>query len=96
MYSLVSIEKRETYFNSQNNLMFQAAIEELGINPSNVWVPFILDRRTREHAIWVWPAIELLSTRIDQNNSSDIESIDDAFDWVMDDDTQSDDFQTVE
>ncbi|MCH8518502.1 hypothetical protein LAT59_01955 [Candidatus Gracilibacteria bacterium] len=68
MYSLVSIEKRETYFNNDNRLLFLAATEELGIDPSRVGVPFVLDRRTREYAIGVQPAIALLSTRIGQDN----------------------------
>ena len=72
MYSLVSIEKRETYFNNDNRLLFLAATEELWIDPSRVWVPFVLDRRTREYAIWVQPILELLSTRLGQDNVQDI------------------------
>ena len=72
MYSLVSIEKRETYFNNDNRLLFLAATEELWIEPSRVWVPFVLDRRTREYAIWVQPILALLSTRIGQDDVQDV------------------------
>ncbi len=71
MYSLVSIEKRETYYNNDNRLMFLAATEALWLESSKVGVPFVLDRRTREHAIWVQPALALLATRIGEREEID-------------------------
>lgn len=78
MYSLVSIEKRETYYNNENRLMFLAATEALWLEASKVGVPFVLDRRTREYAIGVQPALALLATRIGGENwsaSQDSENI---------------------
>lgn len=71
MYSLVSIEKRETYYNNENRLMFLAATEALWLESSKVGVPFMLDRRTREYAIWVQPALALLATRIGEREEID-------------------------
>ena len=87
MYSLVSIEKRETYYNNDNRLLFLAATEALWLEQSRVGVPFVLDRRTREYAIWVQPALALLSTRIGQREEIDFwtegKIIEDNFDEIQ-------------
>ncbi len=85
MYSQVSIEKRETYFNNDNRLLFLAATQELWIDPGKVWVPFALDRRTREYAIWVQPALALFATRIGQREEIEMWISDD----ILDEDSES-------
>lgn len=82
MYDLVSIEKRETYYNNANRELFLEVTKTLGIEQDKVWVPFVLDRRTREYAVGVEPALKLFSTRLkassidnqDWDNKIEVES----------------------
>lgn len=90
MYSLVSIEKRETYYNNDNRLLFLAATEALWLESSRVGVPFVLDRRTKEYAIWVQPALALLATRIGQREEMDFLNEDEIIEDNSDE-TQRDD-----
>ncbi len=61
----VSIEKREVYYNNGNRWLFLETAKKAGLKEDDVWVPFVYDKATGEHAVWVWPALELFNTRVD-------------------------------
>jgi len=72
LYSQISIEKREIYSNAENQALFQELLEE--IKPRSQWVPFVYDTVTWEVAVWVKPALELMTSRLWQNSSTSSES----------------------
>jgi len=72
LYSQISIEKREIYSNAENQAIFQELLEE--IKPRSQWVPFVYDTVTWEVAVWVKPALELMTSRLWQNTPTSIES----------------------
>lgn len=64
LYSQVSIEKREVWYNEENQKLFQDKVLELWLKESETGVPFIYDTVTGEHAIGVDPALQLLKSRL--------------------------------
>jgi len=56
-----SVEKREVYFNSDNNILFLQTAKDTGIDESRIGVPFVLDKETGSYAIGVDPAFNLLT-----------------------------------
>lgn len=68
LYSQIPIEKREVYNNAENRDLFLALIEE--IKPRSDGVPFVYDRVTGEVAVWVRPALEMMTSRLGQTNTS--------------------------
>lgn len=64
LYSQISIEKREVYSNTENQAIFLALIEELDVEGSGV--PFVYDKVTGEVAVGVKPALELMTSRLNQ------------------------------
>ena len=63
LFSKISVEKREVYFNNENREIFLKLVEE--IQPERDGVPFVYDKITWEVAIGVWPALELFKSRLD-------------------------------
>lgn len=82
LFSTVSVEKREVYYNNDNRDLFLATTNKLGLSESEVGVPFVMDRATGEFAVWVDPALTLLKSRLwetgeesqDEENSVEIEN----------------------
>lgn len=70
LYSQISIEKREVYSNAENRDIFLALIEE--IQPDSDGVPFVYDRVTGEVAVWVRPALEMMTARLGQTTTPTI------------------------
>jgi len=52
LFSKISVEKREVYFNNENREIFLKLVEE--IKPERDGVPFVYDKITWEVAIGVW------------------------------------------
>jgi len=69
LYSQISIEKREVYNNAENRDIFLELIKD--IQPDSDGVPFVYDRVTGEVAVWVRPALEMMTARLWQNSVSD-------------------------
>jgi len=65
LYSQIAIEKREVYSNTENREIFADLVEELDAQSSGV--PFVYDKVTWEIAVWVRPALELMTSRLGQN-----------------------------
>ena len=40
----LSIEKREVWYNNENQALFQEVVTELWLDESKVWVPFVLEK----------------------------------------------------
>ena len=85
LYSQISVEKREVYNNPENRDIFLALIEE--IEPRSDWVPFVYDTVTGEVAVWVRPALEMMTSRLGQTNQADIQET--QADEEMQEDQQS-------
>jgi len=64
LFSKISVEKREVYFNDTNQGLFKEAAKKAGLKEHEVWVPFVYDKATGAHAIWVDNALELFNTRV--------------------------------
>lgn len=64
LYSKIPVEKREVYQNAENRDIFLALIEE--IQPDSDGVPFVYDKVTGEVAVWVRPALEMMTSRLGQ------------------------------
>jgi len=67
IYSRISIEKREVYGNDENRQLFLELIEELDAESSGV--PFVYDTVTGKYAVWVRPALELMTSRLNQEQT---------------------------
>lgn len=63
-----SIEKREVYYNAENNKLFLQTAKDLNIPEDKIGVPFILEKATSQYVIGVEPALEMLSKSL-QNTS---------------------------
>ena len=68
LYSQISIEKREVYNNVENRALFQKLIDE--IQPDSDGVPFVYDTITGKVAVGVRPALELMTSRLWNKNTS--------------------------
>ncbi len=64
LFSEVSVEKREVYFNDDNREIFSELTKELGLKEWETWVPFVYDKISKTHAVWVDPALELFKSRL--------------------------------
>ena len=71
LYSQISIEKREVYNNAENREIFLKLIEE--IEPRSDWVPFVYDTVTGEVAVWVRPALEMMTSRLGKKAESSVD-----------------------
>lgn len=58
LYNKLSLEKREVYFNQENNKMFLEKAKELGIPEKEVAVPFVLNKETNTYTVGAPAAIE--------------------------------------
>jgi len=83
LYSQISIEKREVYNNAENREIFLKLIEE--IEPRSDGVPFVYDTVTWEVAVWVRPALELMTSRLGQS-ADDTSELNEE--WAAQEDTQ--------
>lgn len=68
LYSQISIEKREVYNNAENRDIFLELIKD--IQPDSDGVPFVYDRLTWEVAVWVRPALEMMTARLWQSTNT--------------------------
>lgn len=59
IFSKVSIEKREVYFNNSNHQRFLIEAKKLWLDPEKTWVPFALHKASKTHAIGVEPVLKL-------------------------------------
>ena len=57
----LSVEKREVWFNNENQAVFQSVADELWLDDSKVWVPFVYEKATWEHVVGTDQAFEMLS-----------------------------------
>jgi len=42
----LSIEKREVWYNKENQKVFQEVVNQIGLDESKVWVPFVYEKST--------------------------------------------------
>lgn len=56
-----SVEKREVYYNSENNALFLQTAQELGIEEWKVGVPFAYNKTTGEYVVGTQPAFDLIT-----------------------------------
>lgn len=61
----LSLEKREVYYNTENNALFLKTAKELGLKEWDFGVPFVLEKATSKYVIGVGPAFEMLSGSIE-------------------------------
>lgn len=66
IFSQITVEKREVYFNDANRELFQAKVKELGLDEWGTGVPFVYDTVSGEHAVGVDPAMALFKSRLNQ------------------------------
>ncbi len=64
LFSKISVEKREVYFNKVNSGLFNETAKKAGLKQHQIAVPFVYDKATGNYAIWVDDAIDLFNTRI--------------------------------
>jgi len=64
MYGKLPLEKREVYYNAENNKMFLALAKNLGIAESDLGVPFVFDKQTGKYTVGVQPAIDMFEAYI--------------------------------
>ncbi len=83
LFSKVSVEKREVFFNNENRELFLATTNALGLNESEVGVPFVLNRKTWEYAIGTQPAYNLFSDTWSTQKDEEEEM---TGSWEVDDD----------
>jgi len=86
LFSKISVEKREVYFNSTNQELFTETVKALWINQSEVGVPFVLQRSTGEFAVWVQPALALFHSSpeytgesnewVNESNADEVDDVD--------------------
>ena len=57
LFSKVTIEKREIYYNNENREIFLALTKKLGIPSSEAGVPFVYNKTTKKYSIGVEPAL---------------------------------------
>lgn len=67
----LSLEKREVYYNSENNKLFLQTAKDLEIEEGSIWVPFVLEKATWEYVIWVDWAFEMLSSSLQNNPATE-------------------------
>ena len=72
LYSQIPVEKREVWSNPENNQMFQDLIEELEYEGAGV--PFVYDKVTGEVAVWVRPALEMMTARLGNKSAAQEET----------------------
>lgn len=65
LFSKITVEKREVYFNQDNQKIFTDTIQKIGLNPDETGVPFVYDRVSETHAVWVDPALDLFKIRLE-------------------------------
>jgi Prokaryotic membrane lipoprotein lipid attachment site len=70
LYSQIALEKREVYYNTENNAMFLAKAKELGISESEIAVPFVLNLETNTYTIGAQPAIDQFEVDIATRTNS--------------------------
>lgn len=64
LFSKISVEKREVYYNVANRDAFLALTKELGLSEKDTGVPFVYDKISGKHAVGVGPALELFKSRL--------------------------------
>lgn len=67
MYPELSLEKREVYYNADNNALFLALSKELGIAQSELGVPFVYNKTTGKYTVGVQPAIDQFTASIESS-----------------------------
>ena len=60
----LSIEKREVYYNKDNQQKFQELVDELGIPSGEAGVPFVYEKATKTHVVGTDGAFEMLSNSL--------------------------------
>ena len=57
----LSVEKREVWYNNDNQAKFQEVVTEIWLDESKVGVPFVYEKATWEHVVGTDQAFEMLS-----------------------------------
>lgn len=75
LFSQISVEKREVYFNNDNREKFLETTKSLWLDESKVGVPFVLHKESWIHVVGTDQAIELFKTglRMQENEDKVIE-----------------------
>lgn len=60
----LSVEKREVWYNNDNQAAFQAIVDKIWLDESKVWVPFVYEKATWEHVVGTDQAFEMLSNSL--------------------------------
>lgn len=68
-----SVEKREVYYNPENNKIFLDTAKELKIEEGKVWVPFVYNKTTWKYAIGTEPAFEIFMDSIKSSTGGVLE-----------------------
>ncbi|MDA9128883.1 hypothetical protein N9J72_00205 [Candidatus Gracilibacteria bacterium] len=71
LFSQISVEKREVWYNEDNRELFTQKTTELGLSEGEVGVPFVYDKVTGEYAVGVDPALALFKSRLGGDTSED-------------------------
>lgn len=69
LFSKISVEKREVYYNEANRQMFLDIIEKTKAERNGV--PFVYDKNTGKYVVWVEPAFELFKSYVDKKTTPD-------------------------
>ncbi len=60
----LSVEKREVWYNNENQKVFQEVVTEIGLDESKVGVPFVYEKTTWNHVVGTDQAFEMLSNSL--------------------------------
>lgn len=67
LFSKISVEKKEVYFNDANRDEFLALTKKLGLSEKETGVPFVYDKISGKHAVGAEPALNLFKSRLENN-----------------------------
>lgn len=60
----LSVEKREVWYNNENQDKFQEIVNQIGLDESKVGVPFVYEKATGQHVVGTDQAFEMLSNSL--------------------------------
>ncbi len=71
LFSKISVEKREVYFNEENREIFSQLTQELELKEWETGVPFVYDTVNKTHVVWVDQALEMFKSRLNESTTGE-------------------------
>ncbi len=73
LYSKVSVEKREVWYNKQNQALFYETAAGLWLKESELSVPFVYNKATWKHVVGTDDAFEMLTSWIAETSTGAVQ-----------------------